>query len=203
MQYIDQHCPCTDAVWAFFWRQSRRSVSIFSAKVGAKHDILQNLFTYFLLINFVSVCPWIRKTKCTDQPALNFLRELSFLKWKYVMFNLCYGTFRIEGSGGLRKPLQLGCDCQLLKAFVCRVFCCFKGYTLKSPADHTARSPRKPKYIYCKHPHISVISHINLVWGYSGVILVRVCEPINLKPTSIIYLAFEKKKNSPFLYLIS
>ena len=43
------------------------------------------------------------------------------------MFNLCNGTFRIEGSGGLRKPLQLGCDCQLLKAFVCRVFCCFKG----------------------------------------------------------------------------
>ena len=65
-------------------------------------------------------------------------------------------TFRIEGSGGLRKPLQLGCDCQLLKAFVCMVFCCFKGYTLKSPADHTARSPRKPKYIYCKLPHISV-----------------------------------------------
>ena len=61
------------------------------------------------------------------------------------MFNLCNGTFRIEGSGGLRKPLQLGCDCQLLKAFVCRVFCCFKGYTLKSPADHTARSPRKPQ----------------------------------------------------------
>ena len=28
------------------------------------------------------------------------------------MFNLCNGTFRIEGSGGLRKPLQLGCDCQ-------------------------------------------------------------------------------------------
>ena len=78
------------------------------------------------------------------------------------MFNLCNGTFRIEGSGGLRKPLQLGCDCQLLKAFVCRVFCCFKGYTLKSPADQTAPSPRKPKYIYCKLLHISVISHINL-----------------------------------------
>ena len=107
VQYIDQHRPCTGAVWAFF-----------CAKVGAKHDILQNLFTYFLLINFVSVCPWIRKTKCTDQPALNFLRELfgqriCFLKWKSVMFNLCNGTFRIEGSGGLRKPLQLGCDCQL------------------------------------------------------------------------------------------
>ena len=79
------------------------------------------------------------------------------------MFNLCNGTFRIEGSGGLRKPLQLGCDYQLRKAFVCRVFCCFKGYTLKSPADHTARSPRKPKYIYCKLPHILVISHINLM----------------------------------------
>ena len=76
------------------------------------------------------------------------------------MFNLCNGTFRIEGSGDLRKPLQLGCDCQLLKAFVCRVFCCFKGYTLKSPADHTARSPI---YIYCKPQHISVISQINLV----------------------------------------
>ena len=98
----------------------RCSVSLFCAKVGAKHDILQNIFTYFLLINFVSVCPWIRKTKCTDQPALNFLRELfgqrlCFLKWKYVMFNLCNGAFRIEGSGDLRKPLQLGCDCQLLK----------------------------------------------------------------------------------------
>ena len=65
------------------------------------------------------------------------------------MFNLCNGTFRID----LRKPLQLGCDCQLLKAFGCRVFCGFKGYTLKSPADHTVRSPRKP--ILARHDDTS------------------------------------------------
>ena len=111
------------------------------------------------------------------------------------MFNLCNGTFRIEGSGDLRKPLQLGCDCQLLKAFVYRVFCCFKGYTLKSPADHTARSPRKPKYLFAAN-----FRGMRLLGGGGGggggVILVRVCKPINLKPTLIIYLAFEKTAHS-------
>ena len=72
------------------------------------------------------------------------------------MFNLCNGTFRIEGSGDLRKPLQLGCDCQLLKAFVCRVFCCFKGYTLKSPADQLVVLGNLNIYICCKLPWCEV-----------------------------------------------
>ena len=43
------------------------------------------------------------------------------------MFNLCNGTFRTEGSGGLCKPLQLGCDCQLLKALSVGCFAALRG----------------------------------------------------------------------------
>ena len=36
--------------------------------------------------------------------------------------------------------------------------------------------------------------------GILGVILVRVCEPVFMKPTQIIYLVFEK--NDLFIYLV-